>query len=273
MFRDLVRAFGALFTARRSRVAVAVLLVTMAAVPVAELLVIRTFSHLIIKGPHEYETDRGAVLASSAWFFAGFGVTRGLHHLVRFWRVRVFHNGFRSSGLQQTHGQASWEWALAFELSTVCVGLIQVITFGALFVWINAIVGLANAALCALALVAISKIYDRQLVKQFGFAKEGSRPGSTSVGERIATRVFAAEVGAVFATLALALMMALILWRTVTSQLADADAIVLFLGLRLLYGHLGALSPSVMRFARASSRRRLVPAPITAAAPPEYQLK
>jgi hypothetical protein len=30
---------------------------------------------------------------------------------------------------------------------------------------------------------------------------------------------------------------------------------VLFLGLRLLYGHLGALAPSVMRFARDSVRR------------------
>lgn len=255
MFPDLVRAFAVLFTARRSRAAVVALLITMAAVPVAELLVIRTFSHLIVNGPNEYERDRSAVFVSTALFFAGFAATRGLHHLVRFWRVRVFRKGFAGSGLQRTHGQASWEWALAFELSTVCVGLTQVLTFGGLFLWINPVVGVVNAALCAIALIAISSLYQRQLTKQFGFVREGSTPGSTTVSQRIATRVFAAEVGSIFATVALALMMALVLWRTLTRDLPPADAIVLFLGLRLLYGHLAALSPSVMRFARASSRR------------------
>jgi hypothetical protein len=252
MFADLVRAFGALFTERRSRAAVVVLLVAMAAVPVAELLVIRSFSHLIVKGPDEYKSDHGAVLGSAALFFAGFAVTRGLHHLVRFWRVRIFRAGFASSGLQRTPGQSSWEWALAFEVSTVCVGLIQVITFGALFVWINPLIGFANAALCAAALYAIARIYDWQLVKQFGFVAE---PAATTVSERIATRVFAAEAGSILATAALALMMALVLWRTLTQGLAAADAIVLFLGLRLLYGHVGTLSPSAMRFARAASRQ------------------
>jgi hypothetical protein len=196
--------------------------------------------------------------------------------------VRVFRRGFQSSGLQQSPGQASWEWALAFELSTVSVGLIQVFTFGALFVWINTTVGVANALLCTVALLAISRIYARQLSKQFGFVAEGNRPGSTAISERIATRVFAAEVGSIFATLALALMMALVLWRTLGNHLVAADAIVLFLGLRLLYGHLATLSPSVMRFARASSRnpgtrirrpieaRRRVPALVTGGAGDDF---
>jgi hypothetical protein len=41
---------------------------------------------------------------------------------------------------------------------------------------------------------------------------------------------------------------------------------VLFLGLRLLYGHLGALSPSVMRFARDSVRRNAAQARSAASA-------
>jgi hypothetical protein len=255
MFPDLVRAFAGLFTERRSRAAALVLLLTMAAIPVAELGVIRTFSQLIIKGPDQYETDRRAVLTSTVVFFVGFSVTRGLHHLVRFWRVRVFRNGFESSGLQRTHGQASWEWAQGFELSTVSVGLIQVVTFSALFLWINPVVGVANVGLCVAGLVAISGLYKRQLAKQADFAKEGTKPGSTSVSQRIATRLFAAEYGSVIATASMALMMLVVLWRTLTRQLAETDGVVLFLGLRLLYGHLGALSPSVMRFARDSVRR------------------
>ncbi|HKC28230.1 MAG TPA: hypothetical protein VKB75_09480, partial [Jatrophihabitans sp.] len=255
MFPDLLRAFAGLFTERRSRAAVAVLLVAMAAIPVAELEVIRTFSQLVIKGPGEYKSDRGAVISNAVIFFVGFGITRGLHHLVRFWRVRVFRKGFESSGLQRTHGQASWEWAQGFEVSTVTVGLIQVFTFSALFLWINPVVGVVNAVLCAGALATISRLYQRQLAKQFGFAKEGTRPGATAVSARIATRVFAAEFGSVIATSAMALMMIVVLWRTVTGKLSGADGVVLFLGLRLLYGHLGALSPSVMRFARDSVRR------------------
>ena len=255
MYADLLRAFRGLFTEARSRVAVLALLLAMAAIPVAELGVIRTFSELIIKGPDQYRTDRRAVVTSAVVFFIGFGITRGLHHAVRFWRVRVFRNGFHSSGLQRTHGTASWEWAQSFELSTVTVGLIQVVTFSALFVLINPVVGLANAALCAVALVGISALYRRQLAKQAGFATEGAKPGSTAVSDRIATRIFAAELGSVIATTAMAFMMFVVLWRTVTGNLPGADGVVLFLGLRLLYGHLGALAPSVMRFARDSVRR------------------
>lgn len=266
MFVDLVGAFRGLFTERRSRIAVLALLLTMAAIPVAELGVIRTFSKLIIDGPGEYRTDRHAVVVSATVFFAGFALTRGLHHLVRFWRVRVFRRGFESSGLQRTHGTASWEWAQSFELSTVTVGLVQVVTFSALFLLINPVVGLVNAVLCAAAVGVIGALYKRQLAKQTTFAEEGTRPGSTAVSQRIATRVFAAEFGSVIATASMALMMLVVLWRTVTGRLSGSDGVVLFLGLRLLYGHLGALAPSVMRFARDSVRRRAAQAIATATA-------
>jgi hypothetical protein len=255
VFADLTRAFAGLFTERRSRLAVLALLVTMAAIPVAELGVIRTFSQLIIKGPQEFDTDRAGVVDDVVLFFAGFAVTRGLHHLSRFWRVRVFRRGFQSSGLQRTHGSASWEWAQAFELSVVSVGLIQVATFSGLFFLLNPLVGAVNVLVCAAAVAAVAGMYRHQLRRQFAFAEEGMRPGSTSVSERIATRVFAAEFGSIIATVSMALMMLVVLWRTLAKDLSGADGVVLFLGLRLLYGHLGALAPSVMRFARDSVRR------------------
>lgn len=255
MIADLARAFAGLFTQRRSRASVIALLVAMAAIPVAELGVIRTFSQLIIAGPRRFDTDRGAVLTSATLFFVGFGITRALHHLVRFWRVRVFRKGLESSGLQRTHGQASWEWAQGFELSAVSVGLIQVVTFSLLFLWVNLVVGAVNVVVCAVAVATISTLYKRQLARQLNFALEGTRPGSTAISDRIATRIFAAEFGSVIATVSMALMMLVVLWCTLTRNLDGADGVVLFLGLRLLYGHLGALSPSVMRFARDSVRR------------------
>src|SRR3954469_1106773 len=115
LFRNLKVAFGELFTERRSQVSMVTLMLLMAAIPVAELGVIRQFATLIIDGPKEFKTDRSQVVLDATIFFVGFAVTRGLHHLVRFWRVRVFKAGFLASGLQRTHGTASWEWAQSFE--------------------------------------------------------------------------------------------------------------------------------------------------------------
>jgi hypothetical protein len=50
------------------------------------------------------------------------------------------------------------------------------------------------------------------------------------------------------------LVLAAVLVRALQAEITSADAIVLFLGLRLLYGQLGVLSAGIMRFARASAR-------------------
>jgi hypothetical protein len=255
LFRNLKVAFGELFTERRSQASMVTLMLLMAAIPVAELGVIRQFATLIINGPKEFKTDRSQVVLDSTIFFVGFAVTRGLHHLVRFWRVRVFKKGFLASGLQRTHGTASWEWAQSFELSTVTVGLIQVVTFSLLFFLLNITVAVFNVATCIVAVTLVAGLYKRQLANQTRYAAEGMKPGSTPISDRIATRVFAAEFGSLTATSSMALLMIVVLWRTVTGNMAANDAVVLFLGLRLLYGHLAALAPSVMRFARDSVRR------------------
>jgi hypothetical protein len=57
------------------------------------------------------------------------------------------------------------------------------------------------------------------------------------------------------ASLAMVLVLVYMLFRTLDGEIDSADAIVLFLGLRLLSGQLSTLSASVMRFARASARR------------------
>jgi len=255
LFRNLKVAFGELFTERRSQVSMVTLMLLMAAIPVAELGVIRQFATLIIDGPKEYKTDRPQIVLDATIFFVGFAVTRGLHHLVRFWRVRVFRKGFLASGLQRTHGTASWEWAQSFELSTVSVGLIQVVTFSVLFFFLNITVAVVNVATCIVAVTLVAGLYKQQLANQTRYAAEGMKPGSTPISDRIASRVFAAEFGSVTATSSMALLMIVVLWRTVTGHMAPSSAVVLFLGLRLLYGHLAALAPSVMRFARGSVRR------------------
>ena len=83
----------------------------------------------------------------------------------------------------------------------------------------------------------------------------GSRPGSVAISKRVGSRVQDAELGAAGASAAMLVVLVLMLVRTVTGQVGSAEAIVLFLGLRLLTGQLAALSGAMMRFARASARR------------------
>lgn len=255
MVSHLLSAFRTLFTTRRGRVAVGTLVVVMAAVPVAEMLVIRMFSTLITDGPDMLDEDRAGVITAIVVFFAAMAATRGIQHLAKFQRVRVFRTGFEASPAKRTPSQESWEYALAFELSGVLVSLVQVLTFSVLFIVVDWQTGLVNALICALVLAAVSVIFRRQLGLQRGYAKMGGKPGSTAISERVGGRIRDAEIGSLLASVALMAALGLVLVRVLGESVDPADAIVLFLGLRLLYGQLASLSGAMMRFARASARR------------------
>ncbi|KQT94495.1 hypothetical protein ASG49_06405 [Marmoricola sp. Leaf446] len=253
MFRDLLGAFTGLFTERRSRLEVAALLLTMAMLPVTELLVTRMFSQLVLHGAERLETGRTALLLAGAGFFAAFALSRALHHVVRLNRVRVFRRGFESSQTARPRHQEAWSWASAFELSTASVALIQVVAFCLLFVWLDPLFGVVNIGIGAAVLALVAVIYRRQLARQLAYLAEG-RDTATGVGERVGRRLRDAELGAVLASLAMALALALVLLRAVTGSIAGADAIVLFIGLRMMYSQVGHLSASAMRFARVEAR-------------------
>lgn len=254
MLAHLLDAFRRLFTTRKSRVAVGLLIVVTAAVPVSEILVLGLFSSLIIDGPETFTQDTRAALFKIGIFFLAFGITRGAHHLVRLGRVRVFRDGFEASGRTRSPSQESWEWALAFELTGVLVSLVQAVTFSALFLFIDWPTGIVNVFVSIIVLALVSAIYRRQVGLQKDYVKMGSRPGTVAISQRVGVRIRDAEVGAMLASVAMVLVLVCMLLRTLSGDIDSADAIVLFLGLRLLSGQLGTLSASVMRFARASAR-------------------
>lgn len=255
MLTHLLAAFRRLFTTRRSRVAVGLLIIATAAFPVSEMVVLKLFSSLIIEGPETFRQDTTAAILMIAAFFLAFGVTRGAHHLIRLIRVRVFRDGFEGSGRTRTPSQESWEWALAFELSGVLVSLVQAVMFSALFLFIDWPTGVLNIGVSVVVLALVSAIYRRQLALQKGYISMGSRPGTVAIPQRVGERVRDAEFGAILSSVAMVLVLAYMLLRTLAGDIESANAIVLFLGLRLLAGQLGTLSGSIMRFARASARR------------------
>jgi len=254
MFVDFARAFAELFTRTRGRVEVSGLLLTMAMLPVSELVVTRMFSHLILGGRARYQTDPTGVARDAMVFFVAFAMARGLHHIIRLNRVRVFRRGFDASQHHRAPAQEAWGWAAAFELSTALVALIQVAAFCALFTVVELGSGLANVAIVGVVLLTIASIYRRQLDRQVRYLTEGQRTGTTAIGERVGKRVRDAELGAVVASLAMAGSLAVVLYRAVGGHVAGADAIVLFIGLRMMYSQVGNLSASAMRFARVKAR-------------------
>lgn len=257
MITHLLRTFRQLFITRTDRAAVGGLIVLMAAVPVAEMLVLRLFSSLVIDAPGMLNEDPGEAVVSITVFFLAFAVTRGLHHLARLARVKAFRRGFEVGDRARTPSQESWEWALAFELSSVLTSLVQVATFSVLFVMLDWPTGVLSIAVSLGVLAIVSWLFRRQLELQRGYARMGSRAGTTAIAERVGTRIRDAEVGSLLASIGLVVVLAFVLVRTLRGEMASADAIVLFLATRLLYGQLGQSSAAMMRFARAAARREV----------------
>lgn len=255
MLAHLLAAFGRLFTTRRSQLVVGLLVVVTATLPVAEMLVLKLFSSLIIDGPKTFTEDTHGAILKIGIFFLAFGLTRAAHHLIRLVRVRVFRDGFEVSGRTRSPSQESWEWALAFELSGVLISLVQAVMFAALFLFIDWPTGVLNILVSIVVLALVSAIYRRQLALQKSYVTMGGRPGAVAIPQRVGDRVRDAEFGAMFASAAMVLVLGYMLLRTLLGDITSADAIVLFLGLRLLAGQLGTLSSSIMRFARASARQ------------------
>lgn len=252
MLAHLARTFADLFVTARGRAAVLGLLLVLALVPVAELLVIAMFSDLIVDGPRRYAENPAGVYRDAAWFFLAFAATRAAQHAARFGRIAVFRNGLESSGRVRGRGLEAWEWALALELSIVLVSMIQILTFTVVFLVVSVSVGLINALVCGAALAVVIWLYGGQLHRQQGYLDAAD---STSVAGRVGGRIRDAELGSVVATVALAVVLLVVLAQTLTGAVSSTSAIVLFLGLRLLYGQVGTLAASVMRFARAAARR------------------
>lgn len=259
MLGHLLRALRRLFPSSAGRVEVSLLVLVMAAVPVVELLVIRLFSDLVIDGPQRWRSDDPLLLWQVAGFFLAMAGARGMHHLVRIARVSRFRRRFEELEARSPSRQ-SWDWALALELSTVLVSIVQTAVFCIVFFVLDPLTAAVNVVVVLAVMTVLSRLYARELGRQQAYVASGTRPGSAPVSDRVSGRIRIAEVGAAAGSLGMGLVLLVVLFRTLEGQLSSADAIVFFLGSRLLYGQLGAFSAGIMRFSRAAARTDLVAA-------------
>lgn len=258
MLGHLARALGKLFPSRWGQAEVVGLVLVMAAVPVVEMLVIRMFSDLVIEGPERLRGGDGSLTWQVVLFFALLAAARAMHHLVRIVRVAVFRRRFEQLDAGRSASRQSWDWALALELSGVLVAIVQVAAFSLLFAFLDPPVAAVNAVVVVIVLVLQAGLYARELQRQQTYVTMGGRPGSTPINDRVGVRIRVAELGALLGSAGMAVVLVMVIVRALGGEVSSTDAVVFFLGLRLLYGQLGTFSAGIMRFARAAARTELV---------------
>jgi hypothetical protein len=253
VFRELFAEFGKLFSNRSSRTQVTGLILVLALVPLLEMLAIRLFSGIITQ-PELFTEDSGRLALQIAGFFAALAATRGAHHAVRIIRPRVFQRAFAQMPRQRTRQQESWEFAQAFEISGVLAGLVQAGSFVAVITVFDVPTGLVSGVVALVVLSLMARRYDEQTALQAEYIRAAHTENAVGVPSQVHTRVRAAEMGSITATVGLALALGFLLHRVLNGGVDTADAIMMFLGLRLMFGQLGNVSSSAMRFARATAR-------------------
>lgn len=257
MLRHLLQALRRLFPSRAGKVEVAVLVVVMAMVPVVEMLVIRLFSDLVIEGPQRLREHDSSLTLTIVLLFAAMAGARALHHLVRVVRVNRFRRRFEELE-QRSPSRQSWDWALALELSGVLVAIVQAVALTIFFLFLDVWVALANVVVVVVVLAIIGRLYAKELARQQSYVASGTKPGSATIDDRVGGRIRIAELGATMGSVGMALVLLLVVIRALRGEVSSSDAVVFFLGLRLLYGQLGTYSAGIMRFARAAARTDLV---------------
>ncbi|GAA2986464.1 hypothetical protein JOD63_002272 [Microbacterium terrae] len=250
MFKDIFASFGQQFPNWRIRTLLIALIILMAAVPVGELLVLQIFSTLLVDGPGELAGQVGKVLGLLAIFFVGFGITRGLHHMTKFWRVRLFRSAFADVQARTGIGSVGWQWAVAFDVSTLIADMVQVVAIAILLLFLDRIVGAVSAVLLVVVVLQMSMLYRRQMRVQRELMESTVRDVEAPIRER----VFSAEFAAVATSVATGVALAAVVWQTFTGALAIATAIVLAMALRIFFSRVGGLAPTLMRYARDSLR-------------------
>jgi hypothetical protein len=250
MFRDIFAAFGRQFPNWRIRALMIALIVLMAAIPVGELLVLKIFSTLLVDGPTQLAGQSGVVLSLLAVFFIGFAITRGLHHMTKFWRVHLFRRAFAAQQAETGIDIVGWQWAVAFGVSGLIADLVQVVALVGLLFFLDVVIGAVCAVLTVIVLIQLSALYKRQIRVQTELMESTVRDVEAPIRER----VFSAEFSAVAISVATGVALAIVVWRTFTGALLLATAIVLAMALRIFFSRVAGLAPVLMRFARDSLR-------------------
>lgn len=221
-------------------------------IPLSQLFVIRVFSGMILHTSKNLDVQE--IVINFVIFFALFGST----HLATYWqkvyRVKVFERAFAASGRKVTKYKESWEWALAFEMSNLLhmatTALVLVVFFASLNLWM----GLINVVIVAISFEVIGIIYRRQMATQKGFAEARDKKQQIDTAVRVGARIRSGEFGTLMTSIGYIVLLAVLLLLKLQDLIVAADAITLFLGMRMQNSNLSNVSGALMRYARARAQ-------------------
>lgn len=245
---ELSRATKLLIPTNKLRAQLFLLVLIAAAIPVSELLVAKLFADLVIEGAARSIAEN---LISIGIFAGLFVTTRVANYLQKTYRVRFFDKSFDADDRERTLSKESWEWALALEMVNVFTFFTQLLVIVVFFFALSPWFALGNLVLIAIVIQIMGGQFKKQLRTQAEFVAKRKNKEKVSPAERLGSRIQSAELATLLSSVAVVIMLAVLVFMSIEGVVTVANAIVLFLGMRLQNTSFASLSSGLMRFARA----------------------
>ena len=160
-------------------------------------------------------------------------------------------NHLKNDKKNKSHAEESWQWALAFELSTILGIVVQLIAIIIFFIYLNVSYGLINFLIVAIVLQFLSYLFSKQIQIQKSFSKSQKNNKSISSSVKVMARIKSGEIGVLMAGASFLLSIGILIYFSFGQSISPAHSIVLFFGIKMQSSSLSMLSTSLMRFARA----------------------
>ncbi len=255
---QLRAAINRLFPTRKHRIVLLGLVMVAAAIAVSELAVAKIFIEIVLQ---EQQFSRAQLIIITIAFFIFFGVTRAGHYLQKIYRLDVFEKTLKIANKESFKGlrkgskykKEHWTWSLAIELTNILSLGMRLVVVSFLFVFFSPVFVVINLIVTLIIFEKLSRIYRKQLIAQRKFVVASEKKEPISNAHKVKTRVRSGEVATLYSNLGMMALLAVLLYLGYRGEIEPANAIVLFLGLRLQNGSLSAISVALMRFARAQA--------------------
>lgn len=237
-----------LFPTRKLRAILISLVLIAAFISVSELAVAKLFTMIIL---NEDKISRNQLILFVCFFFVFYGLTRSGQFFQRIYRLRVFDKAFQASDEEISYVKDNWRWSLAIELSNILSILTQMIVVILFFFYFNPFFGLIDIVVVSGILTLFGRFFGKQIEAQRSFveAKNAKTPVANAI--RVGTRIKMGEQGILISGIAMIFLLGALLYFSYNGEISPANAVVLFLGLRMQNTSLSGISMGLMRFARA----------------------
>ena len=248
IYNEMISSIMGLFPTTKSRSILLFLVLLASIISVSELLVTHFFTQLILERDVVDESKTNYLLI---FFFIFLALTRFGHYLQRIYRLKLFDKTFKNNKKNKSLTEDSWQWALAFELSTILGVIMQLIAIVIFFIFLNISYGLINFFIVVIVLQWLSYLFSQQIKTQKSFSKAYKNNKSVSNSVKVMARIKSGEIGVLIAGAGFLLSIGILIYFSFGQFISPAHSIVLFFGIKMQSSSLSMLSTSLMRFARA----------------------